>query len=113
MSLSTEKVDLQSLRGEVEKVMQSVREFDAKIEERNQKRLLLLEQLRELLPKEQFERFETIIHKTVEAVKPAPDPSMIPPLQIDENNPLESLRKIRAQITQEVCAVMGVDQNNV
>ena len=111
--MNIEKPDIQSLRAEVDKVMQSVREFDAKIDERNQQRLLLLEQLKDLLPKENYERFETIIHKTVEAVRPAPDPSLIPPLQIDENNPLESLRKIRSQIAQEVCQVMGVDPHSI
>lgn len=103
-----QRPDLQQLRAEVDQVMQSIREFDEKIEERNTQRLLLIEQLRDLLPKDQFERFEKIINKTVEAVRPAPDPQFLPPLEIDEQNPLESLRKIRCQIAQEVCAVMGV-----
>ncbi|OHT05328.1 hypothetical protein TRFO_26961 [Tritrichomonas foetus] len=108
-----QRPDLQQLRQEVDKVMQSVREFDEQIEERNQQRLLLIEQLRDLLPPEQFERFEKIINKTVEAVRPAPDPSYLPPLEIDEQNPLESLRKIRCQIAQEVCSVMGVEPPHV
>jgi hypothetical protein len=109
MFSSTQKPDLQQLRAEIDQVMQGIAEFDAKIEERNQQRLVLVEQLRDLLPKEQFERFEKIINKTVDAVRPAPDPKYLPPLEIDEQNPLESLRKIRCQIAQEVCAVMGVD----
>lgn len=108
MKAVSERPDLQQLRAEVDQVMQSIREFDEKIEERNTQRLMLIEQLRDLLPKEQFERFEKIITKTVEAVRPAPDPQFLPPLEIDEQNPLESLRKIRCQIAQEVCQVMGV-----
>ncbi|EAY11528.1 hypothetical protein TVAG_006030 [Trichomonas vaginalis G3] len=108
--MSNEKIaDLQNLRAEVEKVMQSVHEFDEKIEKRNENRLQLIQKLSDLLPKEQFERFEAILNKTVDAVRPAPDPATIPPLQIDEENPLESLRKIRLQIAQEICAVMGVE----
>jgi hypothetical protein len=42
-------------------------------------------------------------------VKPSPDPQLLPPLEIDPQHPLESLRKIRSQIAQEVCAVMGVE----
>ena len=93
---------------QVESVLQEVREFDEKIEERNQKRLLLIQQLGDLLPEEQFHRFEAILNSTVEAVKPSPDPATIPPVVIDEQNPLESLRDIRTRIAQEVCQVMGV-----
>jgi hypothetical protein len=109
MASHAERPNLQQLRAEVSQVMESIREFDDKIEERNRERLRLIEELRGLLPPEQFKRFETIILKTVEAVKPAPDPRYLPPLEIDERNPLESLRKIRCQIAQEVCAVMGVE----
>ena len=107
--MESQTVDLTQLKAEVDDVMRQVHEFDKKIEERNTERLVLVQQLQELLPKEQFERFEAIINKTVEAVKPAPDPSLLPPLEIDESNPLESLRKIRCQIAQEVCTVMGVN----
>ena len=103
---SNQRPDLQQLRAEVDKVMQSVHEFDEQIEKRNEERLMLVEQLRDLLPQEQFERFEKIINKTVEAVRPAPDPSYLPPLEIDEQNPLESLRRIR-------CQVMGVEPPHV
>lgn len=106
---SSERPDIAQLRAEVDAVMRSVREFDAQIDERNTQRLMLIEKLRELLPPEQYTRFEDIIMKTIDAVKPAPDPAYIPPLQIDEQNPLESLRKIRVQIAQEVCQVMGVE----
>jgi hypothetical protein len=109
MQSAPQRPDLQQLRNEVAQVMQSIREFDAKIEERNRDRLALIEELRPLLPPDQFKRFETILTKTVEAVRPAPDPQHLPPLEIDEQNPLESLRKIRCQIAQEVCAVMGVE----
>ncbi|KAH0793022.1 hypothetical protein GPJ56_003073 [Histomonas meleagridis] len=105
--------DIQQLRAEVDKVMQSVREFDEQIDERNTQRLLLIQQLKELLPEDQFQKFEKIITQTIEAVKPAPDPSTLPPLEIDEQNPLESLRKIRCQIAQEVCQVMGVEPPHV
>ena len=111
MDSTSQRPDLQQLRAEVDQVMQSIREFDEKIEERNTQRLMLIEQLRDLLPKDQFERFEKIITKTVEAVRPAPDPQFLPPLEIDEQNPLESLRRIRCQIAQEVCQVMGVPTN--
>ena len=107
------QVELQQLKAEVDAVMKSIREFDEQIEERNTKRLLLVEQLRDLLPPDQFSKFESIITKTVEAVRPAPDPSCIPPLQIDEQNPLDSLRKIRCQIAQEVCQVMGVESPTI
>jgi hypothetical protein len=105
----SQRPDLQQLRAEVSQVMDSIKEFDEKIEERNRERLRLIEELRGLLPPEQFKRFETIITKTIDAVKPAPDPRYLPPLEIDEQHPLESLRKIRCQIAQEVCAVMGVE----
>lgn len=110
---SNQRPDLQQLRAEVDKVMESVREFDQQIEKRNEERLMLVEQLRDLLPQDQFERFEKIINKTVEAVRPAPDPTYLPPLEIDEQNPLESLRRIRCQIAQEVCQVMGVEPPRV
>ena len=114
MSVETaQRPDLQQLRADVEKVMQSVRQFDEQIEKRNEERLVLIEQLRDLLPADQFERFEKIITKTVEAVRPAPDPQYLPPLEIDEQNPLESLRRIRCQIAQEVCNVMGVEPPHV
>jgi hypothetical protein len=105
----SQRPDLQQLRAEVSQVMDSIKEFDEKIEERNRERLQLIEELRGLLPAEQFKRFEAIIVKTIDAVKPAPDPRYLPPLEIDEQHPLESLRKIRCQIAQEVCAVMGVE----
>ena len=109
MATATETSNLTSLRAEVEQCMQEVHEFDERIEERNQKRLLLIQQLSDLLPEEQFHRFEEILNKTVEAVKPSPDPATLPPVTIDDENPLDSLRKIRCQIAQEVCAVMGVE----
>jgi hypothetical protein len=105
----TQRPDLQQLRAEVAQVMNSIKEFDEKIEERNRERLRLIEELRGLLPEDQFKRFETILTKTIEAVKPAPDPRYLPPLEIDEQHPLESLRRIRCQIAQEVCTVMGVE----
>ena len=101
--------ELDQLKSEVASVLQSIHEFDEQIEERNTKRLMLIENLRGLLPDEQFKRFEEIINKTIDAVKPAPEPTTLPPLEIDEENPLESLRKIRCQIAQEVCEVMGVE----
>ena len=101
--------ELDQLRAEVDSVLQSIHEFDQQIEERNTKRLLLIENLRGLLPEDQFNRFEEIITKTIDAVKPAPEPTSLPPLEVDESNPLESLRKIRCQIAQEVCEVMGVE----
>ena len=101
--------NVSSIRAEVESVLESVHQFDEQIEERNTKRLLLIENLRELLPEEQFNRFKDIIDKTIEAVKPSPEPTTIPPITIDEQNPLESLRKIRCQIAQQVCEVMGVE----
>lgn len=103
------QTEIAQLHQEIDSVMKEIHDFDAKIEERNTQRLLLVEQLRDLLPKDQFERFEQIINKTVEAVKPVPDSSYLSPLEIDESNPLESLRKLRCQIAQEVCTVMGVD----
>ena len=109
MSEAPQQSELSAVRSEVEAVLQSVHEFDEQIEERNTKRLLLIENLRELLPEDQFNRFKDIIDKTIEAVKTSPDESTIPPLTVDESNPLESLRKIRCQIAQEVCEVMGVD----
>ena len=101
--------ELQSLRAEVEQCMQEVKEFDERIEQRNQKRLLLIQELNDLLPADQYQRFETILNKTVEAIKASPDPSTLPPVTIDDENPLESLRNIRTQIAQEVCDVMGVE----
>ena len=109
MSNEAQQQELNQLRAEVDSVMEQIHQFDEQIEERNTKRLMLIESLRDLLPQEQFERFQDIINKTIEAVRPAPEPSTLPPLQIDEENPLESLRKIRCQIAQEVCEVMGVE----
>ena len=101
--------ELQSLREEVDRCMQEVQAFDHRIEERNQKRLLLIQELNDLLPEEQHHRFEEILNKTVESVKISPDPSTLPPVDFDQENPLESLRKIRTQIAQEVCSVMGIE----
>lgn len=109
MSEASQQQELEQLRAEVDSVMKSIHEFDEQIDERNAKRLMLVENLKGLLPEEQFKRFEEIINKTIEAVRPAPEPSTLPPLEIDEENPLESLRKIRCQIAQEVCDVMGVE----
>ena len=105
----TEDAELQSLREEVNKCMKEVHEFGEKIDERNQKRIQLIQELSELLPPEQFKRFEDILKKTNEAVQPLPDPGNLKPIPIDEENPLESLRKVRCQIAQEVCTVMGVE----
>ena len=105
----TENGDLQNLRAELDRCMQEVQAFDERIEERNQKRLILIQELSDLLPPEQFQRFEEILNKTVEAVKPSPDPATLHPIQIDESNPLESLRQVRSKIAQEVCEVMGVE----
>jgi hypothetical protein len=69
----------------------------------------LIEKLRELLPPEQFKRFEEVLTKAIDVAKPSPDSYYPPQLDIDEQHPLESLRKIRTQIAQEVCAVMGVE----
>ena len=104
-----ENQDLQNLRAEVERCMQEVHEFDDRIEERNQKRLILIQELSEMLPEDQYKRFENILNKTVEAVKTSPDPSTLPDVTIDQSNPLDSLRKIRTQIAQQVCSVMGVE----
>ena len=109
MSEASQQQELDQLRAEVDQVMRSIHDFDEQIEQRNTNRLMLIENLRGLLPDDQFHRFEEIINKTIEAVKPAPEPSTLPPLEIDEKNPLESLRKIRVQIAQEVCEVMGVE----
>jgi hypothetical protein len=107
MTRQPEVPDLQKLRAEVDDVMRSIREFDSQIEERNRQRLVLIQELEGLLPPEQFKRFESILKKTIDAVRPVPD--SFPPLEIDEQNPLESLRRIRCQIAQEVCTVMGVE----
>ncbi|EAY12179.1 hypothetical protein TVAG_003850 [Trichomonas vaginalis G3] len=109
MTDAAQQQELDQLKAEIDSVMKSIHEFDEQIEERNSKRLLLIENLRGLLPDDQFQRFSDIINKTVEAVRPAPEPSTLPPLEIDEENPLESLRKIRLQIAKEVCEVMGVE----
>ena len=109
MSAACDCSNLTDLHAEIDAVMNKVHEFDEKIEERNQKRLLLIQQLSDLLPEDQFHRFETIINGTVEAVKPSPDPAAMKPIVIDDEKPLESLRQIRTQIAQEVCAVMGVE----
>ena len=109
MSQVAQQNELDQLRAEVDSVMKSIREFDEQIEQRNTNRLLLIENLRGLLPDDQFQRFSEIINKTIESVRPAPEPAQLPPLEIDEENPLESLRKIRVQIAQEVCEVMGVE----
>jgi hypothetical protein len=109
MSGQPQRPDLQQLRAEVSQVLDSIKEFDETIEERNRERLRLIEELRGLLPPDQFKRFEAILTKTIEAVKPAPDPKYLPPLDIDPEHPLESLRRIRCQIAQEVCTVMGVE----
>lgn len=111
--MESQNIDLQQLKAEVDQVMQEVHEFDQKIEERNRQRFMLIEQLKDLLPQDQFERFENIINKTIEAVKPAPDPSYLPPLEIDESDPLKSLQQIRSQIAEEVCAVMGVPSPHI
>ena len=109
-TVSTEATaPLTDIHAQIESVLNEVRDFDEKIEERNQKRLLLIQQLGDLLPEEQFHRFEAILNSTVEAVKPSPDPATIPPVVIDEQNPLESLRNIRTKIAKEVCEVMGVE----
>jgi hypothetical protein len=41
---------------------------------------------------DQLKRFEAILKQTMDAVPPVPD--SFPPLEIDEQNPLESLRRI-------------------
>ena len=110
---TNKRPDLQQLRSEIDQVMRSVREFDEQIEKRNEERWMLVEQLRDYLPQEQFERFEKVIEKICESVTPSPDPSELPPLQIDEQNPLESLRNIRCQIAQDVCQTMGVEPPHV
>jgi hypothetical protein len=104
-----ETPDLTQLRVEVAEVMKSIKDFDAKIEERNGDRLRLIEELRGLLPPDQFSRIEAILTNTIEAVRLSPESRTIPPLEIDENHRLESLRKIRCQLAQDVCAVIGVE----
>ena len=104
-----ENQDLENLRAEFDRCMQEVHSFDDRIEERNQKRLILIQELSDMLPEDQYKRFEDILNKTVEAVKTSPDPSSIPDVTIDQANPLESLRKIRTTIAQQVCSVMGVE----
>ena len=109
MSQIAQQNELDQLRADVDSVMRSIREFDQQIDERNTNRHLLIENLRGLLPDDQFQRFSEIINKTMETPRDVPEPAQLPPLEIDEENPLESLRKIRVQIAQEVCEVMGVE----
>ena len=97
------------LRKEVENCLKEALEFDERMDERNRKRLELIDSLKDLLPASQFETFETIMNETVDAVRRTPNPGSVPPIDIDENNPLESLRQIRGHIAREVCKVMGVD----
>lgn len=105
--------DIRALREEVESCINSVRHFDDRIEERNRHRLELIEHLRDFLPEEDFKRFEHIITKTIDSFSFAPEHEVIQPITIDDENPVESIRRIRNEIAKEVCNVMGVSAPNI
>lgn len=102
-----ENPDLDALRVEVDGIINEMNQLDTKVDERNQKRIELIEELKDLLPEEEFQHIEQIMKKTIEAVRPAKLPLSLPPIYIDEENPLESLRKVRCEIAKEVCDIMG------
>ena len=107
------KLNINSIKQDAENLMKSIHQFDDEMEKKNQELLLLVEQLRDVIPQEQIERVESIVKSTIENVKPAPDFSDFPPIEVDERNPLESLRKIRIDISQELCRVMDVEPPTV
>jgi hypothetical protein len=107
--MSGETLDSEQLRAEVVEVTEEIREFDARIEERARDRLRLIEKLDGLLPADQFENFKAVLTMSVEALKQKPDAEYLPDIEADEEDPIETLRKIRYQIAQEVCTVMGVE----
>ena len=97
------------LEAEIQAVLNQVEEHDDRIMQRNQKRTLLIEQLSDLLPDVQFHRFEKIINETIDAAKTSPDSANLKPIVLDEEDPVQSLRQLRSDLSQEICKAMGVD----
>jgi hypothetical protein len=106
MASRRETPDFQGLRAEAEATIKAIQEFDAQIAERNRARLRLLDTVREILTAEQFSDLENALTKSA-GLSEAPVPRDISTeIEFDEGDALNSLRKIRCQIAQEVCAVM-------
>jgi KaiC/GvpD/RAD55 family RecA-like ATPase len=99
---------MEDLRAEVAEVTEAIRSFDARIEERTRDRLRLVEKMRGLLPDDQYQTFQAAITKAIETVKPLPDAEFLIPADTEKEDTVAILRKIRSQITTEVCEVIGV-----
>jgi hypothetical protein len=95
--------DFQALRAEAEATISAIKDFDAKIAERNQASLKLIDSMRGLLPAEQFVDFENAL---VNATKSTVLKDGSEDIDFDEGDVLNWLRRIRCEIANEVCSMM-------
>ncbi|EAY06417.1 hypothetical protein TVAG_403740 [Trichomonas vaginalis G3] len=93
--------ELQDLKEESANLINSIREFGTKYQERNHSRQILIEDLRELLPEDQFQRFSALLNDTFEESTDFPQESKLE-IDIDPEDPLTSLRQAREQIMQQL-----------
>lgn len=93
--------ELEDLKLKSRNVINSINEYAQKYQERNTSRQILIEDLRELLPDDQFQRFNTLLNETLEEGQPIEEPTPYN-VEIDPEDPLTSLRQARDAIMEQI-----------
>lgn len=98
MNFEERAAAIDEIRKDSNEVLKIIYDYEKERTERNAKKNLLVEQLRDLLPEDQFKHFQKYINSIPER-ESLPKTKKQNNFQVDENNPIESLREIRSNIT--------------
>ena len=104
---SPRKKELGQIQDDVNKLIQETFSINQTIAKRNQERLQILKEFTNVLTQEQYNRFAESLNKNYQIQQQLYDDlQSIPPIEIDENNPLDSLKMARARLAKDVCDIM-------
>ena len=98
------KREIDILSDDVYRLIRESDQLSSQINQRNQERLLVLRNLKGAIPDDQYEAFEESLNKAIQEGNNPPKIEL-EPIQVDEKNPLEGLRKRRLLLIEEFSKV--------
>ncbi|OHT12902.1 hypothetical protein TRFO_17049 [Tritrichomonas foetus] len=101
------KQEMVDIGDKVNKVLQATFEVNSTISQRNQERLLELNEIKDYLPAESYQKCVDALNAAIEKDQQLynlPPPSRI---EFDEANPLDTLRRIRVKLAGDVSNIMS------